>query len=102
MPNLYSPHCSTCLFTNVTMLSFISSLFWFQLGKSVVAKVAIRSGVVLSLDMFAVKVGEPKGIPPENIQQLVGKKLKVDEAHYLLPVIIFLFFAGYYLVKPHI
>ncbi|XP_029353148.1 sialic acid synthase-like [Echeneis naucrates] len=49
-----------------------------KLGKSVVAKVAIRSGVVLSLDMFAVKVGEPKGIPPENIQQLVGKKLKVD------------------------
>uniref|UniRef100_A0A3B4WLC7 N-acetylneuraminate-9-phosphate synthase n=1 Tax=Seriola lalandi dorsalis TaxID=1841481 RepID=A0A3B4WLC7_SERLL len=49
-----------------------------KLGKSVVAKVAIRKGVALSLDMFAVKVGEPKGISPENMQQLVGKKLKVD------------------------
>lgn len=49
-----------------------------QLGKSVVAKVAICKGTPLSLDMFAVKVGEPKGIPPENMQQLVGKKVKVD------------------------
>ncbi|XP_058496633.1 sialic acid synthase-like [Solea solea] len=49
-----------------------------KLGKSVVAKNAISKGEVLSLDMFAVKVGEPKGIAPENMQQLVGKKLKVD------------------------
>ncbi|KAG7223676.1 hypothetical protein INR49_015401 [Caranx melampygus] len=41
-----------------------------KLGKSVVAKVAICKGTLLSLDMFAVKVGEPKGIPPENMQQL--------------------------------
>uniref|UniRef100_A0A4W6D3D5 AFP-like domain-containing protein n=1 Tax=Lates calcarifer TaxID=8187 RepID=A0A4W6D3D5_LATCA len=48
------------------------------LGKSVVAKVDIPKGTELKLDMFAVKVGEPKGIPPENMQELVGKKLKVD------------------------
>lgn len=39
---------------------------------------AIPKGTVLSLDMFGVKVGEPKGISPENMQQLVGKKIKVD------------------------
>ncbi|XP_008315740.1 sialic acid synthase-like [Cynoglossus semilaevis] len=49
-----------------------------KLGKSVVAKVAISKGTVLSLDLFAVKVGEPRGISPENMQQLVGKKLNVD------------------------
>ncbi|KAL3996198.1 taste receptor type 1 member 3 [Sarotherodon galilaeus] len=49
-----------------------------KLGKSVIAKVAISKGTVLRLDMFAVKVGEPKGIPPENMQNLVGKKIKVD------------------------
>uniref|UniRef100_A0A3Q3C1J3 N-acetylneuraminate-9-phosphate synthase n=1 Tax=Haplochromis burtoni TaxID=8153 RepID=A0A3Q3C1J3_HAPBU len=45
-----------------------------------VAAVAMGAKVVelLSLDMFAVKVGEPKGIPPEHMQQLVGKKIKVD------------------------
>lgn len=56
----------------------ISILFLLQLGKSVIAKVKIPKGTVLSLDMFAVKVGEPKGIPPEHMQQLVGKKIKVD------------------------
>uniref|UniRef100_A0A3B4F3C1 Ice-structuring protein n=1 Tax=Pundamilia nyererei TaxID=303518 RepID=A0A3B4F3C1_9CICH len=45
---------------------------------SVIAKVKIPKATVLSLDMFAVKVGEPKGIPPEHMQQLVGKKIKVD------------------------
>uniref|UniRef100_A0A669CNS9 AFP-like domain-containing protein n=1 Tax=Oreochromis niloticus TaxID=8128 RepID=A0A669CNS9_ORENI len=42
------------------------------------SKVAISKGTVLCLHMFAVKVGEPKGIPPENMQNLVGKKIKVD------------------------
>uniref|UniRef100_A0A3P8N6T1 AFP-like domain-containing protein n=1 Tax=Astatotilapia calliptera TaxID=8154 RepID=A0A3P8N6T1_ASTCA len=42
------------------------------------SKVAISKGTVLSPDMFVVKVGEPKGIPPENMQNLVGKKIKVD------------------------
>lgn len=59
-------------------LWFLYSLFSTQLGKSVIAKVAISKGTVLSPDMFAVKVGEPKGIPPENMQNLVGKKIKVD------------------------
>uniref|UniRef100_A0A3Q4GA90 Ice-structuring protein n=1 Tax=Neolamprologus brichardi TaxID=32507 RepID=A0A3Q4GA90_NEOBR len=49
-----------------------------KLNCSVIAKVAISKGTVLSPDMFAVKVGEPKGIPPENMQNLVGKKIKVD------------------------
>uniref|UniRef100_A0AAZ1Y1S6 AFP-like domain-containing protein n=1 Tax=Oreochromis aureus TaxID=47969 RepID=A0AAZ1Y1S6_OREAU len=40
------------------------------------SKVAISKGTVLCLHMFAVKVGEPKGIPPENMQNLVGKKIK--------------------------
>ncbi|XP_033840230.1 sialic acid synthase-like [Periophthalmus magnuspinnatus] len=51
-----------------------------KLGKSVIAKMDIAKGTVLSVDMFAVKVGEPKGITPEKMQQLVGKKLKVDVA----------------------
>ncbi|CAI5679734.1 unnamed protein product [Oreochromis niloticus] len=55
-----------------------ANLSVIKLGKSVIAKVAISKGTVLRLDMFAVKVGEPKGIPPENMQNLVGKKIKVD------------------------
>lgn len=65
-------------FINLSVVLFLSSLFLLQLGKSVVAKGAIPKGTLLSLDMFAVKVAEPKGIPPENMQQLVGKKIKVD------------------------
>ncbi|KAM4603593.1 N-acetylneuraminate-9-phosphate synthase-like [Polymixia lowei] len=49
-----------------------------KLGKSVVAKVSIPKGSVLSLDMFAVKVGEPKGVPPEEMQRLVGRMVRVD------------------------
>lgn len=49
-----------------------------KLGKSVVAKVAIPKGTVLSLDMFVVKVSEPKGFPPEKIHTLVGKKTSKD------------------------
>ena len=41
-----------------------------------VAKVAIPAGLPLSLDMLGVKVGEPKGIPPEEMEQLVGRMLK--------------------------
>lgn len=48
-----------------------------QLGKSVVAKVKIPEGSILTLDMLAVKVGEPKGYPPEDIFSLVGKKVLV-------------------------
>ncbi|XP_010121213.1 PREDICTED: sialic acid synthase, partial [Chlamydotis macqueenii] len=47
-----------------------------KLGKSVVAKVTIPEGTVLTLDMLTVKVGEPKGFPPEAIFDLVGQKVK--------------------------
>ncbi|MBN3305590.1 sialic acid synthase [Amia ocellicauda] len=49
-----------------------------KLGKSVVAKKAIAKGTALSLDMLAVKVAEPRGVAPEEIFQLVGKKVTVD------------------------
>lgn len=42
-----------------------------------VAKVRIPEGTVLTLDMLTVKVGEPKGYPPEDIFGLVGKKVLV-------------------------
>ncbi|XP_070540016.1 sialic acid synthase-like [Ptychodera flava] len=47
-----------------------------KLGKSVVAACDISAGTPLTLDMLTVKVAEPKGYPPENIFDLVGKKLK--------------------------
>uniref|UniRef100_H3AN25 N-acetylneuraminate synthase n=1 Tax=Latimeria chalumnae TaxID=7897 RepID=H3AN25_LATCH len=50
----------------------------FKLGKSVVAKVAICTGTVLTADMFTVKVADPKGIAPEDLFQLVGKKATAD------------------------
>lgn len=40
------------------------------------AKVAIPEGAILTLDMLTVKVGEPKGFPPESIFDLVGQKVK--------------------------
>ncbi|XP_073699093.1 N-acetylneuraminic acid synthase a [Garra rufa] len=49
-----------------------------KLGKSVVAKTAIPKGTELTLDMLAVKVAEPKGVAPEDIFQLVGKKVTID------------------------
>ncbi|MCI4394152.1 hypothetical protein PGIGA_G00165470 [Pangasianodon gigas] len=49
-----------------------------KLGKSVVAKKAVKKGTELTLDMLGVKVAEPQGIPPENIFKLVGKKITVD------------------------
>ncbi|XP_076150483.1 N-acetylneuraminate-9-phosphate synthase-like isoform X2 [Alosa pseudoharengus] len=49
-----------------------------KLGKSVVAKTAIPKDTILTLDMMTVKVGEPKGVPPEDIFQLVGKKVTAD------------------------
>lgn len=51
--------------------------FCSQLGKSVVAKVKIPEGTILTMDMLTVKVGEPKGYPPEDIFNLVGKKVLV-------------------------
>ncbi|TSN95670.1 Sialic acid synthase [Bagarius yarrelli] len=49
-----------------------------KLGKSVVAKTAIPKGTELTLDMLAVKVAEPKGVAPEDIFELVGKKTLLD------------------------
>nr|XP_028568080.1 sialic acid synthase isoform X1 [Podarcis muralis] len=49
-----------------------------KLGKSVVAKVRIPEGTTLTLDMLTVKVGEPKGYPPEDIFDLVGKKVRIN------------------------
>jgi len=49
-----------------------------QLGKSVVARVAVARGALLTLDMLVVKVAEPRGVPPEDIFQLVGKAVLED------------------------
>ncbi|KAK2865501.1 hypothetical protein Q7C36_001557 [Tachysurus vachellii] len=49
-----------------------------KLGKSIVAKVAIPKGTELTLDMLAVKVAEPKGVAPEDIFELLGKKTVKD------------------------
>ncbi|KAI5615785.1 hypothetical protein C0J50_0466 [Silurus asotus] len=49
-----------------------------KLGKSVVAKKALKKGTILTLEMLGVKVAEPPGIPPENIFKLVGKTIPVD------------------------
>lgn len=48
------------------------------MGKSVVAKTAIPKGTKLTLDMLAVKVAEPKGVAPEQIFELLGKKVMMD------------------------
>lgn len=42
------------------------------------AKVRIPEGTTLTLDMLTVKVGEPKGYPPEDIFDLVGKKVRIN------------------------
>ncbi|XP_002731191.1 N-acetylneuraminate-9-phosphate synthase-like [Saccoglossus kowalevskii] len=47
-----------------------------KLGKTVVANTDIPAGVPMTLDMLTVKVAEPKGYPPELIDELIGKKLK--------------------------
>lgn len=39
---------------------------------------AIKKDTELTLDMLTVKVAEPKGVPPEEIFQLVGKKVTID------------------------
>lgn len=64
------------IYSNVYKWKLI--FFWFQLGKSVVAKKAVKKGTELTLDMLGVKVAEPQGIPPEKIFKLVGKKITED------------------------
>ncbi|XP_069093785.1 sialic acid synthase-like [Pleurodeles waltl] len=51
-----------------------------KLGKSVVAKVPIPAGTVLTLKMLTVKVAEPHGFPPEEIFNLEGKMVKREIA----------------------
>ncbi|XP_054460512.1 sialic acid synthase-like [Anoplopoma fimbria] len=61
-----------------------------KLGKSLVAKVKIPKGTVLTQDMLSVKVAEPMGIAPEDIFQLVGKTVKEDleEDDSILPEVV--------------
>lgn len=61
-----------------------------KLGKSVVAKVKIPRGTVLTLDMLTVKVAEPMGVAAEDIFQLVGKTVKEDmeEDDSVLPEVV--------------
>ncbi|KAF7655927.1 hypothetical protein LDENG_00048240 [Lucifuga dentata] len=58
-----------------------------KLGKSVVAKVNIAKGTMLTLDMLTVKVSEPRGIPPHHIKCLVGMRSiqDVEEDDTILP-----------------
>lgn len=56
----------------------LPSFFFHQLGKSVVAKVKIPRGTVLTLDMLTVKVAEPMGVAAEDIFELVGKTVTED------------------------
>uniref|UniRef100_A0A8C4Q1E1 N-acetylneuraminate synthase n=1 Tax=Eptatretus burgeri TaxID=7764 RepID=A0A8C4Q1E1_EPTBU len=49
-----------------------------KLGKSVVARVAIKAGATLTLDMITVKVADPQGIRPEEIFKLQGRRAMRD------------------------
>nr|ADJ80992.1 SAS-B [Lycodichthys dearborni] len=49
-----------------------------KLGKSVVAKVKIPKGTVLTQDMLAVKAAEPMGIAAEDLCKMVGKTVTED------------------------
>ncbi|TRY85733.1 hypothetical protein DNTS_031917 [Danionella cerebrum] len=49
-----------------------------KLGKSVVAKVRVPKGTKLTLDMLCIKVAEPRGVAPEDIFELRGKKVLKD------------------------
>lgn len=67
-----------------------SSLFIYQLGKSVVAKVRIPEGTVLTVDMLGVKVAEPMGVRAEDIYELVGKTVlgDIEEDESVLPELV--------------
>jgi len=72
------------------MITIIMLFLVFQLGKSVVAKVKIPRGTVLTLDMLTVKVAEPMGVTAEDIFQLVGKTVTEDmeEDESVLPEVV--------------
>lgn len=58
-----------------------------KLGKSVVAKVSIKKGAILTEGMLTVKVAEPIGIPAEDIFDLLGKAVleDVEEDESIMP-----------------
>jgi len=45
-----------------------------KLGKSIVSTRCIPCGSILTLEDLCVKVSRPKGISPQNIYKLVGRK----------------------------
>ncbi|XP_033098798.1 sialic acid synthase-like [Anneissia japonica] len=47
-----------------------------KLGKSIVAAKAIPAGTLISQEHLGVKVAIPKGHPPENMSDLLGKRTK--------------------------
>jgi sialic acid synthase SpsE len=56
-----------------------------KLAKSVATKVALKKGVVITKDMLTVK-GPGNGIPPSQLEQLVGKVVPQDlEDDVLVP-----------------
>ncbi|XP_034043748.1 sialic acid synthase-like [Thalassophryne amazonica] len=61
-----------------------------KLGKSVVAKVEIPKGTLLTLDMLGVKVAEPVGVPAEDLFELVGKAVleDVEEDESIMPEVV--------------
>ncbi|XP_068448633.1 sialic acid synthase-like [Clinocottus analis] len=61
-----------------------------KLGKSLVAKIKIPKGTVLTQDMLAVKVAEPMGVAAEDIFEMVGKIVTedVEEDESLLPQVV--------------
>lgn len=60
------------------------------MGKSVVAKVKIPGGTVLTLDMLTVKVADPMGVAAEDIFELVGKTVteNVEEDESVTPEVV--------------
>ena len=73
-----------------TIITSVPSVCLIQLGKSVVAKVKIPSGTVLTLDMLTVKVADPMGVAAEDIFQLVGKSVTedVEEDESVVPEVV--------------
>lgn len=61
-----------------------------KLGKSLVAKVRIPKGTVLTQDMLTVKVAEPMGVAAEDIFLVVGKTVTADveEDESVLPEVV--------------
>lgn len=49
-----------------------------RLGKTIVANKAVQAGHVLQKDDLAIKVAEPKGIDGALVDNIIGRKLKVD------------------------